>query len=71
MNTFFQQLYDWLIANWKTTAAGAVTSLALLLTQYGIDLSPETQAKVTGWLVAAGLALIGLFAKDGDEPPAE
>lgn len=71
MSGLLQRLYDWIVTNWKTTAAGLVTSFAALLVNYGIDLSPETQAQLTLYLTTAGLALIGLLAKDGDDTPEE
>lgn len=68
MTNFLQQLYDWLILNWKSSVIGAVSSIALLLVNFGITLSPELQQQITGAITAAGLLLLGVVSKDGDEP---
>jgi hypothetical protein len=67
--SFFEKLYNAIVENWKTTAAGIVTSAVVFLNDLGLVVSPELQTKVTAWVVAAGLLLIGIFAKDGDTPP--
>lgn len=67
--SFFEKLYNAIVENWKTTAAGIVTSAVVFLNDLGVIVSPELQTKVTAWVVAAGLLLIGVFAKDGNTPP--
>lgn len=59
-------LKEFLLRNWKTSAAGLVTGFATLLVNYGIDLSPAAQAKLTELIMAAGITLIGFFSKDGN-----
>ena len=50
------------IANWKTTLGAILVILSQLLQPMGIDISPELQ----GIIVAAGIGIIGLFAKDNN-----
>lgn len=72
MESFLTKFYEWAFANWKTFSVGLVGAVTVFLVQFGIDLSPELQAKLSGWIFAAGLFFLGLFAKDaGKEPPAE
>ena len=65
--SIFTQIYNLLVENWKTTATGLVAGLAVILNDLGLMVSPELQGKATAWLVAIGLALLGLFSKDGDK----
>lgn len=67
--SFFEKLYNAIVENWKTTATGFVASLALILNDLGLMVSPELQGKVTAWLIAVGLLVLGVFAKDGNTPP--
>jgi hypothetical protein len=46
--------------NWKTTLGAIITALAVVLEQFGIDISPELQNA----LIVIGVTIIGIFAKD-------
>lgn len=50
------------IANWKTTLGAILVILSQVLQPMGIDISPQLQATI----VAAGIGIIGLFAKDNN-----
>lgn len=70
--SIFTQIYNLLVENWKTTVIGLVAGAAVILNDIGLMASPELQDKVTAWLIAIGLAVLGVFSKDGnkgDEPP--
>lgn len=67
--SFLEKLYSLFVENWKTTATGLVAGLALILNDLGLMVSPELQGKATAWLIAIGLFVLGLFAKDGDKEP--
>lgn len=67
--SFFEKLYNTLVENWKTTATGVIASLAVILNDLGLIVSPELQGKATAWLVAIGLLVLGIFSKDGNTPP--
>lgn len=67
--SFFEKLYNAIVENWKTTATGLVAAVAVILNDLGLMVSPELQGRVTAWLIAAGLLILGIFAKDGDTPP--
>lgn len=68
--TFFEKLITMLFSNWKTTAIGLAAGLAVLANDYGIVLSQGVQDKISGWIIALGVALLGIVSKDGDTPPA-
>ena len=54
--------------SWKTTLSGAVTSaatLALTLTYAGVDL-PKWLPVTAGFVLAGGLASLGVAAKDSN-----
>ncbi len=68
---FFEKLYNAFVENWKTTATGIVASVAIALNDLGLIVSPELQGRLTAWLIAAGLLILGIFGKDGDTPPVE
>ena len=65
--SFWEQVVEFLAGNWKTTVTGFVAALATFLANYGIDLSAAAQSRLNGWIMAAGMLLIGIFAKDGDK----
>jgi hypothetical protein len=48
--------------NWKTTMAGVVATLGLILKLFKIDLPEE----VSNGLIAIGVFAIGFFAKDSN-----
>lgn len=62
--TFFDKLIEMLFTNWKTTAAGLVTGLGVILNDLGLIVSPELQGKLTAWLIGIGVILFGLVSKD-------
>jgi hypothetical protein len=62
--TFFDKLVEMLFTNWKTTAAGLVTGVGVLLNDLGLIVSPELQTKLTAWLVGIGMIIFGLVSKD-------
>lgn len=55
-----------LLKSWRTTAVGLVTGLATLLVNYGVEISPEAQQKLTEVIVGLGVMLLGIFGKDGN-----
>ena len=65
--SFFDKIIEMLFTNWKTTAAGIVSGLAVILNDLGLLVSPELQGRVTAWLVALGMLLLGLTSKDADK----
>ena len=46
--------------NWKTTIAGLLPIVAIILKAFGVNIAPEVLATIA----AGAVALIGLFAKD-------
>jgi len=54
------------LKSWRTSAVGLVTGLTALAVNYGVDISPGTQSKLTELIVAAGVVLLGFFGKDGN-----
>jgi len=55
-----------LLKSWRTTAVGIVTGLATLLVNYGIEISPDAQQKLTEVIIGLGVTLLGVFGKDGN-----
>lgn len=54
--------------SWKTTAAGIVSGIAIILTQvsYLLDANPETVFSIEAVFAALGVIGIGFFARDND-----
>jgi hypothetical protein len=54
--------------SWKTTAAGIVAGLAVILTQvaYLLDADPETVFSLEAVIAALGVMGIGWFARDNN-----
>lgn len=67
MESFFEQLKAHLLTSWKTTVTGFISGLAVIVAQFGVAVSPAAQTKISTWVVAAGLALIGFFSKDANK----
>lgn len=59
-----QLLIDSAIKSWKTAAVGLGTAGALLLARHGVNVS---EIELSTLIEAAGIALIGLLAKDSDK----
>lgn len=55
-----------LLKSWRTTAVGLVTGLATLLVNYGVEISPDAQQKLTEVIIGLGVMLLGFFGKDGN-----
>src|SRR3990167_7865158 len=57
---------DFVMKNWKTTAAGLLSGLALCLTQVGylLDADPATNPDFSVIIAAIGLIVHGFVAKD-------
>ena len=49
--------------NWKTTLGGIVTLLAGIVPQFGIEIPQDIQISI----VAIGMFIVGLFAKDSNK----
>lgn len=54
--------------SWKTTAAGIVSGIAIILTQvsYLLDANPDTVFSIEACFAALGVIGIGFFARDND-----
>lgn len=64
MTDFLSKLYDLLVTNWKTTSIGVIALITSFLSDLGVTLSPGLQDRLSGYVTAFGLFLLGLFAKD-------
>lgn len=54
--------------SWKTTAAGIVSGIAIILTQvsYLLDANPDTVFSIEACFAALGVIGIGFFARDNN-----
>jgi len=55
-------LWQLIVKNWKTTAAGISSALIWVAKSLGVDIPDETAVALTGFIVSLGL----MFAKDGN-----
>lgn len=63
----WDQFKAFFLTSWKTTVAGVVTFLTALAAQNGVIVSEAAQDQVTVIILGLGMALVGLFSKDGDK----
>lgn len=63
LQTMLSALWNLIITNWKTTAAGLAIALVYFAEQFGLQIPAETKQALITFLVSLGL----ISSKDGNK----